>query len=289
MSQIEKSQLVENGLWGTTEDFPWRAGADLRLQLSLQQALQNNVFRILKVVKNWDGSAQIFRNQILATLSLGQAWRNAILVATPVDASQGFLNSILAETLTTLRPEYRVYLDGVDITARVARAEIVFDEGQFANELRLTLADWDLFAVSDPADLRRFGLERVEVDSRIGGGDWVAQGRFFVESRRVDARPEGGLPVLSGRNRTALLAHPYALPLSKTWGQTTGRSIAQELCDACEVSLDWQIEDFPVLHNSFSAANEVPAQVLDRLVRVVGAGLRATKTGALVVRRRQYV
>lgn len=288
MSQIEKSQLISNGLWGRTEDFPWRAGADLRLQLACRQVIWNNVFKILKVVKNWDGSAQIFRNQIHATIEFSQAWWNVILAATPVEAPQGFLNSILAETLTTLRPEYRVYLDGVDITARTARAEVVFDEDQFANEMRVTLADWDLFQAADPADLRRFGQERVEIRSRTGGGAWVVQGRFFVESRRVDVRPEGGLPVLSGRNRTALLAHPYAEPISKTWGQSTGRDVARELCDACGVSLDWRIEDFPILHNSFSAANEVPAQILDRLVRVVGAGLRSTKAGYLVVRRKQY-
>lgn len=58
------------------------------------------------------------------------------------------------------------------------------------------------------------------------------------------------------RSRASRLDAPYAATITKTWTNATARAIAQELCAAYGVALDWRICDWVI--PTFDAAKQTP-------------------------------
>lgn len=88
------------------------------------------------------------------------------------------------------------------------------------------------------------------------------------------------------RSPAGRLDAPLATVVTRTWENTTARAIAQELCDAVGITLQWNICDWPVA--LFSVEQRTPLQIIDS-VSTEAAVLVSDLDGALVVQYRHPV
>jgi hypothetical protein len=107
--------------------------------------------------------------------------------------------------------------------------------------------------VDDKTRTEEFGSQRLEIECRSPAG-------------RLDA--------------------PLAAAITRTWENTTARAIAQELCDAAGITLQWKIRDWSVA--LFSVEQRTPLQIINS-VSTEAAVLVSDFDGALVVQYRHPV
>ena len=113
--------------------------------------------------------------------------------------------------------------------------------------------------------------------------------RFITEGRSKSRRRGKTSYSIAGRSPTVVLGDRYAEQITKTWGETTAQTVAQELCSGTGVALDWQTVDWPLASGKLAVKNKRPIDVIRTLANVVGAVIQSTPKGDLVVRPRHPV
>ncbi len=135
--------------------------------------------------------------------------------------------------------------------------------------------------IAHPADWRR-ATQGMELVLSVGDSPIV-----LLVDDKTRTEEFGTLRLeIECRSPACRLDAPYALALTRTWENTTARTIAQELCDAAGVALRWDTCDWPVA--LFSVEQRAPLQIIDS-VSTEAAVLVSDFDGTLVVQYRHPV
>lgn len=141
---------------------------------------------------------------------------------------------------------------------------------------------WDFSAeLASKTDLNRLKPVKnlhgdyVEVEFTLGLTTWA----LIID--KASSRDTGFSYSVSGYSKTALLGQPFSLPISKTWVLSSAKTIAQELCDAAGITLDWQVLDWSV--KNFVAEKRLPIDAIKELTDDLGAVIQTTPAGVLTV------
>ena len=113
--------------------------------------------------------------------------------------------------------------------------------------------------------------------------------RFIAEGRSKSRRRSKTSYSITGRSPSVVLGDRYSEQISRTWDDTTAKTVAQELCAASEIKLDWQTVDWPLPSGTLAVKNKKPIDVIKMLANAVGAVIQSTPEGDLVVRPRHQV
>lgn len=186
--------------------------------------------------------------------------------------------------------DWKIELDGVDITASVAGFTVTADMAQFAREMVLEIGDPALYAA---IDVTRIPEEpTVEIWTKVAD-TWFSQGKYFIErpalSSDIDREVVNGL---WGRSETARLAAPFAARVSKMWStDTTFLAIVAEMCAAA--GLSWSddqcaIDDFYVFAYTYQCENAYPIDVIAELAELAGAVVTCDRENHLRIVARDY-
>ena len=67
------------------------------------------------------------------------------------------------------------------------------------------------------------------------------------------------------------LGDRYAEQITKTWADTTAKTVAHELCLAAGIVLDWQTVDWPLASGKLAVKHKRPIEIIRVLANAVGA------------------
>lgn len=164
-------------------------------------------------------------------------------------------------TITGLT-DYRITLDGVDITRLVDDCTMQYDDGTMFGTVSISLP----VAVALPSITGRIVVTVAGVDHH-----------YRVE----DIEASGPSRTIWGRSVAAVIDAPLAV--ESAWDESADVWTAAELAAllAGPVPLSWQIADWP-LPPSWSLSG-TPAEALQQLAASVGAVVRSTPAGGLTV------
>jgi len=186
--------------------------------------------------------------------------------------------------------DWKIELDSVDITDKVARFDIAADLSQYCRELTVEIADPDFYDDLDFSVLPSAPL--LEVFTMIDAA-WVSQGKFYMERPALSSDiNQDIINGLWGRGETARLGAPFAPRVSKMWTtDTTFLSIVAEMCELA--GLDWDdsqcsIDDFYVFAYTYQAENAYPIDVISELCELAGAIATADRAGDLIITAIDY-
>lgn len=121
---------------------------------------------------------------------------------------------------------------------------------------------------------------------RVQGEDF----KFIVDQKSIQKpeRTSGGQPdkvvTISGISPSVQLAAPRATPITKTWGETTALTIAQEVLK--DYPYVWEILDWPLRKNLFAVSSQTPLDIVNTLAATVGAVVESLPNGTLRIRYR---
>ena len=179
-----------------------------------------------------------------------------------------------------------ILINGESIVKYFDQVSIKFVEGMFCNSIDLSVKTMDLWTKFDP--ILNFGDLVLEVP--IGSKTY----KFLVEERNATVGLPGVAFSVWGRSAQALLDRPYSKTVTDTedtkypW-QTrdcTATQIInyiQNLCCPYTVIVNWNVENFIVYKDSFSASNTSPIDVISQLAGIIGAEFIANPDGSLTV------
>lgn len=141
---------------------------------------------------------------------------------------------------------------------------------------------WDFSAeLASKTDLNRLKPVKnlrgdyVEVEFTLGSQTWA----LIID--KASSRDTGFSYSVSGYSKAAFLGQPFALPITKTWELSSAKTIAQELCDAAGITLDWQVLDWSV--KSLIIQKRYPIDIIKELTDDLGVKIQATPAGVLTV------
>lgn len=180
---------------------------------------------------------------------------------------------------------WRVYLNGTEITRKVAQPQTSFAAGNIAGSVKVDLADR---AVLDGIVLPRVPRELAIVVDKLVDGLWVSQGSYFLEQIEHIESQDALTAEIWGRTRSARLGSPFAPKISKQWpGETTFDAIVQEMASLCGVIIT-MANDYPVCQYCYAVSDWTPAQVIRDLAERSGQALWPQLDGSLVIAPRLY-
>lgn len=169
----------------------------------------------------------------------------------------------------------------------VTQCDIKLTEGAFCFSVSISFDSKRFWNLCDPSS--NFGVLRVKV--AIGSASY----QFLIEERSSDVSRTGVAFSIWGRSKQALLAVPYSKVITDTedtdhlWQSSSSKKVAALVAHAVSnycpysVSVNWNVDDFDVRGNTFSANNESPIDVISSLASVIGAELVANINGSLSI------
>lgn len=169
----------------------------------------------------------------------------------------------------------------MNLLKKVATAEeIPFVSASLALNLDSWL--WDFSAeLARKTDLNRLKPVKnlhgdyVDVEFTIGLTTWA----LIID--KSSSNDTGFSYSVSGYSKSALLGQPFSLPITQTWELSSAKTIAQQLCDAAGISLDWQVLDWSV--KKLVADKRYPIDIIKELTDDLGAVIQSTPAGVLTV------
>lgn len=195
---------------------------------------------------------------------------HALLALTPVCARLTGVSSAFEPTVE-YAPEISARVDGERLALRACSIDC--NEDAYCLSCELELTDADSWRRCEPGAL---------LELLVGPQRFV----FLVDSRsRSRAFPSASYTV-SCRSAASRLDAPYAAAFSRTWTNASARGVAQELCDAAGLALDWRLLDWPL--SSFAVQDQTPLDALATL-KTEAARLLSDPDGGLRVQYRHPV
>ena len=153
------------------------------------------------------------------------------------------------------------------------KSSLSLDVEQFVWNFSAELATKsDLKKLIPPANL---GENYIEVIFSLGSQDWD----LIIEDTHCN--DDSFSYSCSGKSVAMILAEPYSQPLTKTWVNSSARTICEELCTSAGLSLTWSIIDWGIAY--YAVERRYPADIVSDIIKDIGAKLQAFPSGGLQV------
>ena len=177
-----------------------------------------------------------------------------------------------------------VKYNGVSISDKVERFEIVASRGSFVREMSLYIKDKTFYNNLDFSSIPE--SPEIEILTRTGTV-WVSQGLFYIEkpllTTSVMSETSDGI---WGRSKTAVLGEPFATKITKTWdSDTTFYDLVDEVLEGTGITANIEIDDFTIYAYTYAVQQKYPIEIIAELARIAGAYVTTNKDNELVVRR----
>lgn|GEM_PF-2086798 len=196
--------------------------------------------------------------------------RHELLAATPVLREFACLHSMF-DPAVDLAPPVSATLDGQAI--ELVSFSVTCNEDSYCLGCEAELADVEAWVRCLPG-----AALLIEVGAQVF--------HFLIDGRsRTRAYPADQY-TLTARSRTSRLDAPHAAPITRTWTNTSARTIAQDVCNALGVALDWRMTDWPLA--TYAAERQTPLAILGAIKTEAGV-LLSTPEGGLLVQYRYPV
>ena len=186
--------------------------------------------------------------------------------------------------------DWKIELDGVDITDKVSRFQIDADLDQYCREVTVEIADPAYYASLDFSTIP--SAPTLEVFTMVDAA-WVSQGTFFVERPALSSDiNQDVINGFWGRGETAQLGAPFAPRVSRMWQvDTSFLAIVAEMMALC--GLSWSdtqcsVDDFYVFAYTYQVENAYPIDVIAELCELAGAIVTCDRSGNLIITSIDY-
>jgi len=158
--------------------------------------------------------------------------------------------------------------------------------GDYCNSVTLDLKSLNFWGECDPST--NFG----ELKIKVIIGDTTQE--FLCEERESNLTKDAISFAVWGRSKQALLSMPYSQSIIDTDTTTnswqTGDVLVEDLIteiltNYCPytVTVNWNVENFAIYQDSFSASNQSPIEIISTLADVIGAEFQANLDGSLSI------
>lgn len=180
---------------------------------------------------------------------------------------------------------WRVKLNGVDITAYASGVQTRFEADNLCGECEVALAS--------RAPLAGLVVPRVPqvlsitVEEYVGGA-WLSRGDYFLEQIEYPQDLDAKTASIWGRSGSARLTSPWAQKVSKQWpGGNAVAGIIAEVAALCGVTVNVS-NDFDVCQYCYAVSDQTPAEIIRDLATRSGQVLWPEIDGTLTVAPRLY-
>ena len=249
-----------------------------KIALSKQWRIDLHIFS--KLFKQWE-----LQNK--STIPLLEEWslQNELEGSDKIIKSWMLRNFIDLGGQTTV-PNYKIEIDGIDLTDRIDEASIDISDEQFANTCELSFTDIDIYDTYKPIIGHK--LERIVVT--INGTDVY---KFLFEERSASASDvvERGF-TFWGRSRIAILDKPFAdeLDIDEDLGGSafepinTASTIVSKY--ASDLNVTFSITNYVIPANTFSVEGKTPLGVIKDIAEAGGGIVRSGRVDSLIIREK---
>lgn len=180
---------------------------------------------------------------------------------------------------------WRVILNGADITRKVSRVQTKFEAGNVCGDVSIELADRSAL---DGLVLPRVPQTRLIAVDALVGGSWISKGSFFLEETGYPRSQKSRTASAWGRSLAARLLKPWAPKISKQWPAATSiAAVLQELAAMCGVTIVIQ-NDYPVCQYCYAVSDWYPSQIVQDLAEKSGQICWPQADGSLLIAPRLY-
>ena len=235
------------------------------------------------------------------------AWAVAGPVSARHKASWSYLTSVSARHRATWRylpknPVRRLFRSTWAIASDQSAINIPvdatlkrLDTGEFIDFYSISISgDEDSWLWSFNVEIEDNGVwqflqansdQPIMLEASVNGHEF----RFVAEGRSKSRRRGKSSYSITGRSPSVVLGDRYSAQITKTWADTTAKTVAQELCFGKGIALDWQTVDWPLASGKLAVKSKNPIDIIRLLANAVGAIIQSTPKGDLVVRPRHPV
>ena len=195
---------------------------------------------------------------------------------------------------------FNIIIDGLNVTDEVVSWNIEMNEDSYVNSFSAVFAGKEFLSNCNPTI--NIGEKRIKItiDNEIF---W-----FLLEKRSISRDPENSSFSIWGRSFIATLDMPYIAPIfdkqvvqdpnTGTWYCPDDNQYVPHIWQTSEVmvsdiieylignnfNLVFNIDDFVVRKDSFSAEGDTPIQIISKLLDLIGAHIRTDKNDNVIIR-----
>jgi hypothetical protein len=183
-----------------------------------------------------------------------------------------------------------ILINGESLIEYFDQVSIKFSEGSFCNSIDIGIKSKELWDKFDP--IQNFGVLKLQVP--IGNMNY----EFLIEERNTTVNVPGISFTAWGRSAQALFDKPYSKTVNdeeekihpwQTGDCTVLQIISYAIGYCCsayiqsKVSVHWNVENFTVYENTFSASHSSPIDIISTLAGIIGAEFIANADGSITV------
>lgn len=203
------------------------------------------------------------------------------LIETEIKKAEiSLINSLLQDaSIIPISHTIKIFLDNQDVSNKVESISIKLPESGH-REYKITFKDISLYPLCNP--FYSFGEERVEVqlDSESFS--------FFLEERSGDIDSSSSEFEIWGRDKTAILDLPFALPYKTDIEKRNHTALEIINMVRGAIIVNWELPDFVIYSETYSIIDKTPIKIIEDLADVCGAIVMSDENGAITVYSRNY-
>lgn len=179
--------------------------------------------------------------------------------------------------------EWDVLLFDVSIREEIFTFSIQQEKGGFTKQLTLFSVNPTFF---DSFDYTVTPVLSVEVKTKLTD-TWVSQGKFYIEKPSYYLAPSQKISRgVWGRSETAKAGEPFAEKVTGTWTEnSTIQGIINEMAALVDLSVIFEIDDYPIYANTFSVDALYPIEIIYDLCTFAGAFVSCDESGNLIIKK----
>jgi len=239
-------------------------------------AIQNTV----KTIFSLNG---LIKNSVKTTFSLTSTAKNTVKTTfylSAVNMAQRTVKTVfdLMPPVTSLVQEIdaKIELNGVLID--INSANISQDEDSWNWAFNATISDHGNWNSVKPSN-----GNYPDIVLTVRGVEF----NLMIEGMQRNRRDLNNTWAINGRGITARLDGKYAAGVETSWREVNAQVIIQTLCDAANITLDYQATDWQI--KELDGQGRYPIEIINEIATAIGAVVQTTAAGVLTIRPRYPV
>jgi len=196
-----------------------------------------------------------------------------LLSVNNIDAEYYTIYSLLDTTTVNYEHTVTATVGGVSID--VGEITISCDENSYCYSVSATLIDQDNWALCTAGSAMVVTVNGTSYGCII---DTRGRQRSFGET----------VYTVYGRSATKQLDFPYADPVTQEYSSANAYAIANALCTASGITLQWDVINWTIPDNTLVASAQSPLEIIKQLAEACGGVLQSNAAGTTLIVRYAY-